>query len=245
MLFLLRKIRKKLVSENKITTYLLYAVGEIILVVVGILIAVQIDHWSEARKDLEKQNLYLLEILADLKKNEQEINLSLTGPSRWILNSLDTVIYTLQNKEPMYPKMERDFSRAFSGYGNVDLKTSSFESLRSSGLDIIKNAKLRNEITDHFNSNIPKCINRAVELRDDYYSYMLEYLRTEFIYEKDTSFILENTLFPKNYKRLYESELLQSLKVYQTVYEEMMISTSDLLKKNKELQQQITEQLEK
>lgn len=53
MLFLLRQIRRKMLSKNQFTTYLPYAVGEIILVVVGILIAIQID---QAVTSKEKTN---------------------------------------------------------------------------------------------------------------------------------------------------------------------------------------------
>lgn len=49
-------------SENKFTTYFLYAVGEIILVVIGILIAIQIDHWNENRKQRKIERAYLSEI---------------------------------------------------------------------------------------------------------------------------------------------------------------------------------------
>ncbi|NQZ75132.1 MAG: hypothetical protein HRT61_03330 [Ekhidna sp.] len=69
MLYLLRQIRRKTLQNNKITTYLLYAIGEIILVVVGILIAVQIDDVYE-EKELLKQELNNYElIIADLKKD--------------------------------------------------------------------------------------------------------------------------------------------------------------------------------
>ena len=49
MLFILRKIRKTFMEKNKLSSYLLYAIGEIVLVVVGILIAVQIDNWNDDR----------------------------------------------------------------------------------------------------------------------------------------------------------------------------------------------------
>ena len=56
MRFLLRQIRRKLMNENKASTYLLYALGEVFLVVIGILIAVQIDNWNEARKESNQEN---------------------------------------------------------------------------------------------------------------------------------------------------------------------------------------------
>ena len=50
MLRFFRNIRKELAAENKVTAYLRYAIGEIILVVIGILIALQINNWNERRK---------------------------------------------------------------------------------------------------------------------------------------------------------------------------------------------------
>ena len=69
MLFLLRTIRRKLMRENKVTTYFLYAIGEILLVVVGILIAVQIDNWNEGRKLKAKEAEYYLKLLEDLNQD--------------------------------------------------------------------------------------------------------------------------------------------------------------------------------
>jgi len=51
MITLFRKIRKQLLTQNKLTRYLVYAVGEIFLVVIGILIALQINNWNEEKKE--------------------------------------------------------------------------------------------------------------------------------------------------------------------------------------------------
>ena len=65
MLKFFRKIRKELLSENSFSKYLLYAIGEIILVVIGILIALQINNWSEEKKDTKKEYQILLSISED------------------------------------------------------------------------------------------------------------------------------------------------------------------------------------
>jgi len=51
MIKFFRKIRQSLITENKFSKYLLYAVGEIVLVVIGILIALQVNDWNENRKE--------------------------------------------------------------------------------------------------------------------------------------------------------------------------------------------------
>ena len=59
MIKFFRKIRQQLLIENKTGKYFKYAIGEIVLVVIGILIALQINNWNEARKQNLKQSIYL------------------------------------------------------------------------------------------------------------------------------------------------------------------------------------------
>ncbi|NND51857.1 MAG: hypothetical protein HKN54_05595 [Flavobacteriaceae bacterium] len=67
MIKFFRRIRRQLLSENKFSKYLFYAVGEIILVVIGILIALQINNWNESRKlDVVELALYT-NLLGDIK----------------------------------------------------------------------------------------------------------------------------------------------------------------------------------
>ncbi|NKI30423.1 DUF6090 family protein [Croceivirga thetidis] len=63
MIKFFRRIRQKLLSENKFSKYLIYALGEIVLVVIGILIALQINNWNLTQQDrnTEKQNLLALQ----------------------------------------------------------------------------------------------------------------------------------------------------------------------------------------
>ncbi len=58
MLKFFRKIRQKLIEEDNIRKYLLYAIGEIILVVIGILIALQVNNWNEKRKANQLASYY-------------------------------------------------------------------------------------------------------------------------------------------------------------------------------------------
>ena len=67
MIKFFRNIRKKLAAENKAASYLRYAIGEIVLVVIGILIALQINNWNEARKERNNEIKYLKNLKLDLK----------------------------------------------------------------------------------------------------------------------------------------------------------------------------------
>ncbi|KPQ08630.1 MAG: hypothetical protein HLUCCX10_17225, partial [Algoriphagus marincola HL-49] len=74
MIKFFRKIRQQLLTENKFSKYLLYAIGEIILVVIGILIALQINNWNEERKELKRSKDFLTEFKKDLKKDTLGMN---------------------------------------------------------------------------------------------------------------------------------------------------------------------------
>lgn len=70
MLSLFRKIRQKLLQRNRITQYLAYAIGEILLVVIGILIALQVNNWIEERKRQKEEGQYLTTLRKDFEGAE-------------------------------------------------------------------------------------------------------------------------------------------------------------------------------
>jgi hypothetical protein len=72
MIGFFRKIRRKLADDNKPLKYLRYAIGEIVLVVIGILIALQINNWNEERKQNNIVNTYLYNLEEDIYKDIKE-----------------------------------------------------------------------------------------------------------------------------------------------------------------------------
>ncbi len=66
MIKFFRKIRQRLLTENKFSKYLLYAIGEIVLVVIGILIALSINNWNEANKQKILEVKFLKRLKTDL-----------------------------------------------------------------------------------------------------------------------------------------------------------------------------------
>ena len=74
MLRFFRQLRQRLLTDNKFSKYLLYAVGEIVLVVIGILIALQINNWNEVRKDRQQSLVYLANLKADFENHIEVIN---------------------------------------------------------------------------------------------------------------------------------------------------------------------------
>jgi hypothetical protein len=71
MIKFFRKIRQNLLNEGKTTRYFKYAIGEIVLVVIGILIALQINNWNQQRLDRKSEIKYLQAIVFEIKINKQ------------------------------------------------------------------------------------------------------------------------------------------------------------------------------
>ena len=74
MIKFFRKIRQQLLTENKVSKYLIYAIGEIVLVVIGILIAVSINNWNENRKLTKDLDLIKQSLISELYKDYESIN---------------------------------------------------------------------------------------------------------------------------------------------------------------------------
>lgn len=72
-----RKIRQKLLEENKVGNYLKYAIGEIFLVVIGILIALQVNNYREAQQTKARETAFLIGLRSDLLLNLDELERSI------------------------------------------------------------------------------------------------------------------------------------------------------------------------
>lgn len=101
MIKLFRNIRKNLLAEGKTSKYLKYAIGEIILVVIGILIALQINNTNEANKTRDKELHYLKNIKTDLLLNINNIN-NFIEKRETQIQSANTVLEYYEGKPLIY-----------------------------------------------------------------------------------------------------------------------------------------------
>lgn len=74
MIKFFRKIRQKLLADNKFSKYLMYAIGEIVLVVIGILIALQINNWNESKKEQYILHASLNSVKLNLQEDVENLN---------------------------------------------------------------------------------------------------------------------------------------------------------------------------
>lgn len=91
MIKLFRNIRQNLLNEGKTTKYFKYAIGEIILVVIGILIALQINTWNSNRIQKQKETVYLINIKRDLKEQLATIDSQIAFETRRIEAALPII----------------------------------------------------------------------------------------------------------------------------------------------------------
>jgi len=97
MIKFFRKIRQNMIKENRVSKYMLYAIGEITLVVIGILIALQINNTNEANKARVKELHYLKNIKTDLLLNIDNIN-SFIETRETKINSANIVLEYYEGK---------------------------------------------------------------------------------------------------------------------------------------------------
>ncbi len=151
MIKFFRRIRQKLLSENKFTKYIFYAIGEIVLVVIGILIALGINNWNEKRKEVNFELQLLYSFKDGLKKDLQDLE----GNVRWHKRGLaaaDTILFALENdKDYDIDKIARNFSD-FMTPTFFRYSTSAFETLKSKGITTISNKQLRDAIIGVYDS---------------------------------------------------------------------------------------------
>ena len=92
MIKFFRRIRQQLLSQNRFSKYLLYAIGEIVLVVIGILIALQVNNWNETKKEQIKIRKYAESLIQDL-----ENDLIMIDTIQYIANEINIRIDSLSS----------------------------------------------------------------------------------------------------------------------------------------------------
>lgn len=150
MLKFFRKIRQNTLSEGKTGKYLKYAIGEIILVVVGILIALQINNWNDNRKAEKIELTYLIRLKNDLAKDTVYLKNKMQ-----YLKGERAKIYEFVHKLYNVQKTEEEFKQLYFLQSYVTeslvMQTSTYEELKNTGLtNIFQNDSLKIEILDFY-----------------------------------------------------------------------------------------------
>ena len=163
--------------ENKTSKYLKYAIGEIVLVVIGILIALQINIWNENRKARLNEKAVLSSLKEELNSTLQELKRDLKVQNDY-KQSTENVYSYIQNKPKLVDSMYKDFYR-IAGLESTFPKTSVYKSLISGNIEIIKSDTLRKLITDIYETLYPRIISK-VNIRLDAAGLLFPYYQKHF-----------------------------------------------------------------
>jgi len=174
MIKFFRKIRQKLLVENKFSTYLIYAIGEIILVVIGILIALQINNWNQ-NKQLKKEELKTLKSLYEsIKINIVEFDHILNAQILRNKSLQEVLFIEVSNQQLIH--LDSLITTNVVNH-TFDPSTGIYNSMINSGkIGLISNDSLKNRISKLYDS-----VNDYQESEDEITEYTKEHLEKYFI----------------------------------------------------------------
>ena len=151
MIKLFRNIRRNLLNEGKTSRYLKYAIGEIVLVVIGILIALSINNWNSNRIDRNKESLYLRNIERDLKQQLKSIDTQMRYEYSIIEIAKPLIVYyKIHHKFKVDSTFTASIGRLTGRMTFVKNNPTYIELLSSGNIDIITNDSLKNELINYY-----------------------------------------------------------------------------------------------
>lgn len=200
MFKIFQKVRLRLLDQGKFQKYLTYAAGEIILVVVGILLALQVNSWNEARKAKKLERQYLLnissEIEASLTKLDQALNFNQTT-----LEHIDNILHHLQEGLSYSSSLDTSFY-IYQYFIVPELNFTTYETIKNVGLNSISSHDLRLTISKLYEEDFIFLTNTIRENEKQFYQNVMTQFHIEHF--KETSY--NNTTTPNDYKNLQHNQ---------------------------------------
>ena len=146
MILFMRRIRQRLLANSRFTKYLIYVIGEIVLIVIGILIALSIENWNSEKATRDTEIAILKEMKSNLSSDllDIRVNIKLNNIS---LKANERVLESLSNPESNIDSLSFYYAH-LTLTTMLDINNSSYENLKSFGFQIIENDSLRIKITD-------------------------------------------------------------------------------------------------
>ncbi len=165
-----KKIRQGLLHENKFSKYLLYAIGEIVLVVIGILLALQINNWSETQKRKAEEEKLLIALIEDFKENKDRIKEAIRKEED-VIQTSRSLIQAMQSKNTIHKDSIRFWvASGAKSWWRAEFVTGTYDAIVSSG----KIAILKNDNLKRLLSQFTADINAGFEDHNESMSYLIE-----------------------------------------------------------------------
>ena len=207
--------------------YLKYAIGEIILVVIGILIALQINNWNDTNNLEIKEKALLIEMKSNLKSDLEGLKWDINKNEK-LLKANQIVLKSLNNG--IYHDSLNQYYGQIKGNTVFVKNTSAFTNLESLGINIIKNDSLRIKITELYSEQY-EYIRYIEQVRDEKFQY--EQLIPQI--SKNLKLNSEKQYEPINFKELSENNEFKSIIVLNSELR------SYIIKVYKDIEKMITE----
>ena len=201
MLTFLRKIRKSLIDSGSSRRYLFYAIGEIALVVIGILIALQINNWNQGQSNQKKLNSYLEALSMEIKINIEVLERAEQRAINDMEESLQ--ILAIANSDSARSFTSDDFVKLNLGPINKrELFRSVFDDLINSGvLEYMPHGSLKGDIFE-IQVEIENYDNVWQNARDTWDDYLLPYhskhINISALWDSIEQFKVPETAFENN-----------------------------------------------
>lgn len=200
MIKFFRRIRQQLIGEGRLGKYLAYAIGEIILVVIGILIALQINSWNSFQKDRAIEREYLERLVEDLKTDtfyhifiidlaeEKKRNIEFILP--YLTDHSMEIRDTLKFMNALIVSSDL-------GWNHGRVLTATVDELRSTGnFSLIENTSLRSKIAEYYHFAYDERI--RVDKRRGNYPHEIYRLVPRTTDEEGHEFSFRNDFIPSN-----------------------------------------------
>ena len=245
MIKFFRKIRQRLLSENKFSKYLLYAIGEIVLVVIGILIALSINNWNETRKDRISEKNILQDIKGSISTDILQLN-SRIEMAKNDIKSANIILNYLEKNLAYNDSLDNHFI-IITSTANKDFspQISAYKVLESKGIDLIRNDQLKKDILNLYNIDYYKLIYEFENFLRNIHDYGRPLARSLFQTSSNNSEQLPE-LKPLDYNSLRSNILLiNTLKIIVSNDERIHTMIKELIKKCQQIETAIDVELEK
>lgn len=177
MLKFFRRIRKRLIARNKVRNYLLYALGEIFLVVIGILIALQINNRNEEKKDREFEREILLLINQNLENDSKMISTELRKAQT--ANELTDRILLVAEQKSFNDSIPIWLGKIIT-FERFQSQSSGYEVLKSKGFDVLSNKGLGADLISYYDSDLFNLYQSLNDVLGSFNSDWIPLLKSEF-----------------------------------------------------------------
>jgi cell division protein FtsL len=238
MIKFFRRIRQRLLTENKFSKYLLYAIGEIVLVVIGILIALQINNWNTNNNLRALENELLLDIRENLNASVTNLESDISF-NKITLANYEKILSHIKEGLPYNNSLDSAFSY-ISYWSDPHFTYTAYETLKSKGLDIIQNDSLKIAITEIYEQYFPFIISELKGEWELHQSVVLPFIAKNILY------VNTEIARPNNYHFLKSNDEFHNIMGMKMIIRKYTIQNAEMTKdKVSSLIVQIDKELER